>query len=385
MVDWVDLLIVIVAVLAGLYGYAEGALRQVFRVAGLGLGFLLFTASAPRLSGYLTHASWRPVAALGIVILGTLLGGAIGSVVGSVLARALHTLHLSIVDRTAGALVGVASALVGCWLAAGLLASTTWGSLANGIQDSAVLSALDRVLPPLPSIESRMQSLFRHADLPEIFAQVVAPTLHPPVNPKDLGPLTRSLAAPTDVVKVLASGGCSSNSEGTAFFVTTDEVVTNAHVVAGHTRITVGGAPATVGLYDPKNDLAVLRVPSADATPLSLLGGEPANDTKIRVVGFPLDATRTAAPGYLEGEVTAQSRDIYNQDLRDRSFLVLEVNIQPGNSGSPVLIGSSVAGVVESLSLSTKSTAYAIPDSVVASDLAKVTDAGHASTQACLS
>jgi V8-like Glu-specific endopeptidase len=383
-VDWVDLLIVIVVVLAGLYGYAEGALRQVFRIAGLGLGFLVFTASAPRLSGDLTHASWRPAAALGVVVLGTLLGGAIGSVVGGMLSRALHTIHLSIVDRSAGAVVGVAAALVGCWLVAGLLASTTWGSVAGGIQDSAVLSALDRVLPPLPSIESRVQTLFRNADLPAIFAQVVAPTLRQPVSPKDLGPVTRSLTAPSDVVKVLASGRCSATSEGTAFFVTSDEAVTNAHVVAGHTRVTVGGAPAVVALFDPENDVAVLRVPSANATPLTLLRREPAADTRVRVVGFPLNGSRTGAPGYLEGAVTAQSRDIYDRSLRDRSFLVLEVNIHPGNSGSPVLAGSSVAGVVESLSLSATSTAYAIPVSVVASDLAKAPATGHASTQTCL-
>lgn len=383
--DWVDILIAVLAVLAGLYGYAEGALRQVSRVAGLGAGFLLATASAPRLSGDLTHASWRPAAALGIVLVGTLLGGVIGSVIGAFFARALHTLHLGIVDRSAGAVVGVGAALAGCWLMAGLLASTTWGSLANGIQDSSILAALDRVMPPLPSIEGRVQTLFRDADLPAIFAQVVAPTLHQPVNPADLGPTRTSLSEPSDVVKVLASGGCTTTSEGTAFFVTSDEVVTNAHVVAGHTQILVGGAPAVVALYDPDNDLAVLRVPSADAVPLQLSSSEPADDTRIRVVGFPLDATRTAAPGYLEGSTTAESRDIYGQSLRVRSFLVLEVNVQPGNSGSPVLVGSEVAGVVESLSLSAASTAYAIPDSVLASDLAKVPATGTASTQSCLS
>jgi V8-like Glu-specific endopeptidase len=55
---------------------------------------------------------------------------------------------------------------------------------------------------------------------------------------------------------------------------------------------------------------------------------------------------------------------------------VIEVNVQPGNSGSPVLVGSDVAGVIESKSLSQASTAYAIPDAVVEADLA------HAHTRA---
>jgi S1-C subfamily serine protease len=52
--------------------------------------------------------------------------------------------------------------------------------------------------------------------------------------------------------------------------------------------------------------------------------------------------------------------------------LALEVNIKPGNSGSPVLSGGSVVGIVDSLSLSLPSTAYAIPTSIVTEDLAKV-------------
>jgi len=53
---------------------------------------------------------------------------------------------------------------------------------------------------------------------------------------------------------------------------------------------------------------------------------------------------------------------IYDQRLLTRTYEVLEVNVNPGNSGRPVLVGGDVAGVVESKSLSEASTAYAIPD-----------------------
>jgi S1-C subfamily serine protease len=139
-----------------------------------------------------------------------------------------------------------------------------------------------------------------------------------------------------------------------------------------------------VALYDPENDLAVLRVPSARHTPLRFLASAPASRTPVHVVGFPLNATRTRASGYVEGEISAQSRDIYNQSLRAREFLVLEVNVNPGNSGSPVFEGSHVVGVLESKSVSQQSTAYAIPYSVVRVDLAHVPSAGVASTQSCM-
>lgn len=383
--DWVDLLIVVVVALAGLLGYAEGALRQVLRLVGLAAGFYVFTSAAPGLSRHVTTSSWRPAAALAIVILGTLLGGALGSTVGGLIAKALHVVHLTIVDRAAGAAIAVAAALVGCWLAAGLLASTTWGSLASGIQRSSILAQMDAVMPPLPSFESKIQSLFRGVDVPAIFAHVVAPSLTPPVPASSLAPPEAPVSSPPSVVKVLASGACPSESEGTAFYVAPDEVLTNAHVVAGHTRISVGGATASVALYDPRNDLAVLRVPRANEPALSFLAAEPRAGTKIQVVGFPENQSRTLAQGYVEGQFSTLSRDIYNAALDVRPFLSLEVSVQPGNSGSPVLVDGRVAGIVESLSLSETDTAYAIPDSVIEDDLARVPASGTASTQRCLS
>ena len=172
-------------------------------------------------------------------------------------------------------------------------------------------------------------------------------------------------------------------SEGTAFYVTNDEVVTNAHVVAGQKRVMVNGKTAVVALYDPKNDLAVLRVTKARVRSASL-SSEPTRGTPVRVIGFPLNGSRTEAPGYYEGELTGAGRGIYNQTLFIKTVLDLEVNVNPGNSGSPVLVGGRVAGIVESKSISQASTGYAIPDSVIRSDLAKTSAKGSVSTQTCL-
>jgi len=382
--SWVDLVIVIIVILAGLRGFAEGAIRQVVGIVGFGAGFLLGTMIAPSLSTRFIHDSWRPAVAIFIIIVVSIMGGIVGGYLGGLLAKVAHVLLLGVVDRIVGIVVGVVTALVFCWLAAGLLATTTWGSIASGIQQSKILSAMNGVMPPVPSIVAKVEALFPKVDLPDVFARVVAPTLPTPVNPKDLGPLVASVSGPKAVQKVLATGACSYNSEGTAFFVTATEAVTNAHVVAGYHTITVGGAPAEVALYDPKNDLAVLRVPSVDATPLALLGAEPSPDTRVTVVGFPLDASRTAAPGYYEGEITGEGRDIYDQALLSKTLLAIEVDVSPGNSGSPVLVDGQVAGVVESKLLSEASTAYAIPLSTLENDLAKVPSTGTVSTQGCL-
>jgi S1-C subfamily serine protease len=383
-VSWVDLVIVVIVILAALRGFAAGAITQVATFIGLGAGFYLGTLIAPSLAGYITKGHWRPGLALIIVLVATLLGVVVGGMLGRLVSRVVSALMLGIVDRVAGVAVSVAAALVFCWLVAGLLASAPWASLDRGIQNSAILSALDHVMPPVPSVESQVQSLFRKAGVPAIFADVIEPTLPQPVEPSTLAPPVNHLSDPRNVVKVLARGVCSDTSEGTAFYVTDHEVVTNAHVVAGHTKFSVDGAAATVALYDPDNDIAVLRV-SRSGAPLSFLSGEPSNNSKIQIVGFPLNESRTRSDGYYEGEITGDSRNIYNQDLAARTFLSLEANIEPGNSGSPVLVDGKVAGIVESYSLSQLSTAYAIPLNVVRHDIASTPASGSVSTQTCLS
>jgi uncharacterized membrane protein required for colicin V production len=382
--SWVDLIILIVVVLAGLRGLAEGFIRQISGVLGLGAGFFLGVAIAPTVSKHLWNNGWRPAVALFIVLVVSVCGGIIGGVVGGFIARLAHALLLGIVDRIAGAVLGVVGALLICWLAAGLLVSATWGSIASGIQQSAILKAMDGIMPPVPEIEARVETLFPNAQVPNVFANVVAPTLRRFLNPKELGPNVTPLSSPSDVVKVIASGACGSTSQGTAFFVTSDEVVTNAHVVAGFKRFTVNGASAEVALFDPINDLAVLRVPAANATPLHFSQHEPSPGTHVEVVGYPLDAGRTGSPGVYEGELSGQGRDIYNKTLVTKSILAVEVNVQPGNSGSPVLDSGMVTGVVEAKLLSEASTAYAIPDSVVEHDVAEARATGTVSTESCI-
>ena len=65
-------------------------------------------------------------------------------------------------------------------------------------------------------------------------------------------------------------------------------------------------------------------------------------------------------------------------------MLVVYSNIEPGNSGSPVLVGGDVTGVVFSKSLSQDETAYAIPAATVERDLAKTPANGTQSTQSCV-
>ena len=382
--NWVDVLIVAIVIVAAIRGWFQGAIRQVLGWIGLIAGFYVGIAIAPSLSTRITHAAWRPILALAIVVVAAYVGHLLGHLVGASIRKTVKMVKLGLVDSVAGVVVGVAGALITVWLVAALLVATSWSAAASGIQGSRIIGDLDKSMPTIPSAEARLQTLLRNADFPSVFASIVSPTIPSSGATPKLGRNTLSPRSPSQIVKVLAMG-CADTHQGTGFFVAPHLVVTNAHVVAGATSVTVGGVAAQVAYFDPVNDVAILRVAAlASSSPMSFASSVPSSGAHAEVIGFPLDGTRTISPSIISGEITAQSRDIYDKETFDRTVLVVYSNIEPGNSGSPVLVGGDVTGVVFSKSLSQDETAYAIPAATVERDIAKAPANGTQSTQSCL-
>ena len=382
--NWVDILIVAIVIVAAIRGWYQGAIRQALGWLGFVAGFLVGSAFAPSLSTHITHAPWRPLLAIAIVIVAADIGHFVGHIVGATIRRSIKMVKLGFVDSGIGVAVGVAGALLTCWLLAALLVATPWSTAAAGVQGSKIVKALDSALPPVPSFEAKLQTLLHNANFPSVFASVVAPNVPSSGSAPTLRRNTLAPGGPSDVVKVLATG-CTDVHQGTAFFVQSHIAVTNAHVVAGATSVSVEGARATVAFFDPVNDIAILRVPSLNLVPMRFVSSVPTSGSSASIFGFPLDGSRTLSPSVISGQITAQSRDIYDQNLFNRTVLVLYANVQPGNSGSPVIVNEHVAGVLFSKSLSQSSTAYAIPAATVEHDLALTPARGAASTKSCVS
>jgi S1-C subfamily serine protease len=309
-------------------------------------------------------------------------GHFLGHLIGASVRRTVKLVKMGLLDSVAGVVVAVAGALVTVWLVAALVVSTSWTSAAGGIQGSRIIKALDQALPTVPSAEARLQTMLRNANFPNVFASIIAPTVPSSGSAPKLGPNTVSPLDPVQVQKVVATG-CRDTHEGSGFSIAMNIFVTNAHVVAGATKVTVGGIPAQVALFDPVNDIAILRA-SQDPVPLSFVTSTPSSGAKADVIGFPLDGRRTISPSVINGDITAESRDIYDKTTYSRTVLVVYSNIEPGNSGSPVLVKGRVAGVVFSKSLSQNETAYAIPAATVEQDLAKLSKNATQSTQSCV-
>jgi hypothetical protein len=88
--------------------------------------------------------------------------------------------------------------------------------------------------------------------------------------------------------------------------------------------------------------------------------------------------------GIVRGEITATGRDIYNASSFPRTVLVVNAQVAPGSSGSPLYVGRRVVGVVFAKSYGQPLTAYAVPASIVQHDLAATPATGTAATKRCV-
>lgn len=182
---------------------------------------------------------------------------------------------------------------------------------------------------------------------------------------------------PLPVRPRVEAGGTGGVHTGTAFFVTWDGVLlTNDHVIDGATRVRVrmeGGEmmDAEVVTRDSENDLAVLRI-DAITRPLPLRReSELTRGQAVFALGYPLIQLQGQEQKATFGRVNALS------GLKDDDrFAQIDVPIQPGNSGGPLLNErGEVVGVVTAMldPMTTVQMAGVVPQNVnyaLKSDLA---------------
>lgn len=136
-------------------------------------------------------------------------------------------------------------------------------------------------------------------------------------------------------------------SAGTGFFVSAQgHLVTNFHVIDGARELNVMRAgkaiPARIVASDPVNDIAVLKI-DGDTRPLPVeFGGGVRRAEEVFTLGYPQIDMQGQAQKATFGRINALTGG--DDDVR---FLQIDVPIQPGNSGGP-LIGprGQVVGVV---------------------------------------
>jgi S1-C subfamily serine protease len=319
-----------------------------------------------------------------VIFLGAMIGQAVGFALGRRLRPRTHNRAVIGADRAAGAAAGVVGVLLLLWLTLPLLAGTP-GWVAEQARGSTVAQALDSHLPDAPDSMQTLRSFMGDENFPAVFdALRPTPDLGPP--PEDSG-LSAALTSQvsTSIVKVEGIA-CSRLQDGTGFVVAPDEVVTNAHVVAGESETELARddgsrVTATIVAFDPQRDLAVLRAPGLNRRSLPIAASS--EDATGGVFGHPGGGPLRIAPFAVARQIKAVGRDIYGTDITTRDVLELRSSLRPGDSGSPLVDGSGhVVGVAFAIAPDKPGVAYALATSELSAVLAD--DLSHAvSTGMC--
>ncbi|MFT4218926.1 MAG: MarP family serine protease [Microbacterium sp.] len=390
----VDVLVVILLVLALAAGLRAGFFSVLGAFCGLVAGGVAALWVLPLVSGLVSDPAWHGLAvvvsAIGLLAVGT----TVGTVVGGLLRRGADKLRLRLVERLlGGGLAVVAAALALSLTGAGIVSAGIPG-LSSLASSSTVLRAIDRFTPtPLTDAVARWHAA--------VLGDTVLPALDGLLEQSGLASTPDLDAIDTDDPKLLAAGasvarvsgvayGCGTTSTGSGFVVASNRVVTNAHVVAGVDTpvVELPNEPARDGrvvYFDPVDDIAVIAV-DVDAAPLELAKTLDAGSPAV-VQGYPYGGSfRTVAAG-----VTWTGRsvvdDIYGERGEQRAVYALDAEVNPGNSGGPVLTtDGDVAGVVFAKDSVRAHVGYAMTTAELRPVVAALDDATQrVSTGACLS
>jgi S1-C subfamily serine protease len=372
-VDWLALVIVAVAALGGA---AQGFLWSGLSLAGLVTGAVVGGRLAPVLLSGGARSHYAPVVAVVGALTLAVAFEVVGSTVGAVLRGREQRRFLRDLDSAAGVVAGAFVGLAAIWvLGAMALQLPGQARLRRAVQRSAVLSRLNEIVPP--------RTLLNTLGRIDPFPSLAGPPI--PTQPPDPQVLRRPgvRAAAPSVVRVLGIA-CGLGVEGSGWVARPGLVVTAAHVVAGEddTTVTPPSGPtlrAQAVAFDPRNDVAVLRVPGLAARSLRLV--DPRPGTPVAIVGYPENGPLDAVPGRIGRTATVFSNDAYGRGPVARAVTGLSGDVRHGDSGGPAVDASGAVQTTVFAARTTGGGGYGVPAGAVRRALASAR--GPVSTGPC--
>jgi S1-C subfamily serine protease len=378
--DWI---IVALTLLTAGAGYFQGFVVGIATLAGFAVGLVLGGRVGAALVQGGSSSPYAPLFGLIGALLGGLLLGSLFEALGLGLRRRLRAPGLGVVDGLAGAALSAAVALGLVWLA-GAVALQTPGAraLRADIQRSAVLRALNGVLPPSGPI---LNALARFDPVPRL----AGPVADVPAPRTGLLRDRQVRAAASGIVRVRGTA-CGLGVEGSGWVAAPGLVVTNAHVVAGQDDTSVepaGGGDALSAqavAFDPRNDVAILRVAAGAGRTLAL-APEAEEGTGGAILGFPEDGPFDARPARLGATRTVVTQDAYGRGPVSRALVTLRGLVRAGNSGGPVVDARGrVLTTVFARTARGRAGGYGVPNAIVRAALLAAAAGAPVGTGPCV-
>ncbi|MEU5844057.1 acid resistance serine protease MarP [Rhodococcus sp. NPDC047139] len=390
--SWIDLIIVVIVLIAASSGLRQGAVASALAFLGVLLGAVAGILIAPHVLIHVEDTRLRILAGIALIVVLVVIGEVAGMVLGRAARSGIHSPGARAADSIVGAGLQAVAVLVAAWLLAIPLTATTQPAVSAAVRGSQVLGTVDDLAPDwMRAIPNEFSALLDTSGLPE----VIGPFGRTPiaeVEAPDGALLEGSVPARLHPSVLRINGiapSCQKALEGSGFVVAPERVMTNAHVVAGTAAVTVdtarGPLDATVVLFDPEVDVAILSVPGLTAAPLSFAPqpAEPGDDAIV--LGYPGGGPFTASAARIRETLDLQGPDIYRGGTVEREVYTVRGMIRQGNSGGPLVDPyGNVLGMVFGAAVDDTDTGFVLTAAEVSRQLAM--DGGNlpVATGACI-
>nr|WP_243845488.1 MarP family serine protease [Microbacterium halimionae] len=395
----VDVIAIVMLVLALLIGFRRGLLSSLGVLGGLVFGCIAVFWVVPLLTPYLPElvpdAGWRAAASVALPILIIVVCASIGSAIGGFLRRGVDRTPLRGIERLLGGALGVVVAALTLSLVGQSVALAGVPVVSAAVSSSRVLGVIDSLTPePVDTGLARVQALLRDEALPQLSDVLdIGLALG---NSQPAPEISLDDPALNDAAQSVArvSGAaylCGTTSSGTGFVISSDRVLTNAHVVAGvdTPMVEFPGESVREGrvvYFDPVDDLAVIAVDDLGVAPLSVAPTLEAGAEAV-MQGYPYGGPFSMVGARVISTGSASVPDVYGTSSSPREIYALTADVFPGNSGGPLLsVDGEVVGVIFARADSGESIGYAMTPSEFLPVVAEsVADTEPVDTGACVS
>ena len=390
-----DLVVILAAAAYGYSGYRSGAIVGALSMVGFfGVAAIGAQIAAP-VGRAITDGSSQVPVAITCVLLLAMIGQLLGAWAGGYLRVRFVRERGRPLDAGVGAGLGVVSVLVVAWMVAVPLASSPYPTLASEATQSSIVRGVDNVMPSgLRSLYSQLRTFLDRSGFPSVFGDLPNTSIvNVPPPDSDLSPAVQAVVARVQksIFKVYSSApSCKRGIEGSGFVYAPEHILTNAHVVAGASQVSIAVGPhelktAHVVLYDPGRDVAVLDVPGLSAPALPFASATAKTGDPALVLGYPEDGPYTVRSARVRELRTVSGSNIYGHGSVKREVYLVRAQVRSGNSGGPLLTDDgAVIGVIFATDLRSNQTGYALSAAEVASDASTARSAKHTvDTEGC--
>ncbi len=364
----VDVVLVLLIVVFAVNGYRQGFVIGLLSFVGFFGGAAIGLQLGPWLANFVQTPAPRVFISLATIFLMAIGGQALTCWIGAKIRAIIRSDTGRTLDDLGGAAVSGIAVLLVAWLVAAPLGSSSLPGLARAVKHSALLHGINVLMPSqAKALSDALRQSVNTDGFPNVFGDL-DPTHVRQVEAPDSALAGSAVVtrAHNSVVKILGNApSCGKRIEGSGFIYAPEHVLTNAHVVAGTTSISVmqngNRMRGQVVVYNPERDLAVIDVPGLTGPVISFASSRAGSGADAIVLGYPLDGPYNAQSARIRDVGLIRGPDIYNANTVTRDIYTIRGLVRSGNSGGPLINPSGqVLGVIFAAAADDPQTGFAL-------------------------